>query len=163
MIFITFGTQKFAMNRVVTEIDNLIEEGFLDQNKIVFQHGYSQRSKYCQNYDFVDEDHFFKLINSSEIIISHGGTSSIITALKAGKKVIIIPRKAKYLEHVDDHQMEICGVFKEAEYIELVEEVKDLKNAITVARYKHYKNYTSKGDLAKYIVDEIIGEKNEKK
>lgn len=50
-------------------------------------------------------------MKKSTLVITHGGTGAIITAVKAGKKVIAVPRLAQYGEHVDDHQLQLLNQF----------------------------------------------------
>ena len=68
-------------------------------------------------FDFISYDEMQKLIDKADIVITHGGTGSILMPLKSGKKVIAIPRLKKYMEHVDDHQTQIVDVFSESGYI----------------------------------------------
>jgi len=41
----------------------------------------------------------------SQLIISHAGMGTILTALTQGKQICIMPRQAKYGEHRNDHQL----------------------------------------------------------
>ena len=50
-------------------------------------------------------------MEKANIVITHGGTGAIIGAVKKGKKVIAVPRLAKYGEHVDDHQLQLIKKF----------------------------------------------------
>ena len=50
-------------------------------------------------------------MEKANIVITHGGTGAIIGAVKKGKKVIAVPRLAKYGEHVDDHQLQLIKQF----------------------------------------------------
>lgn len=53
----------------------------------------------------------------ADIVITHGGTGAIIGAVKKGKKVIAVPRLAKYGEHVDDHQLQLLKEFEDMNII----------------------------------------------
>lgn len=56
-------------------------------------------------------DEFSNEMEKANIVITHGGTGAIIGAVKKGKKVIAVPRRAKYGEHVDDHQLQLIKQF----------------------------------------------------
>ena len=43
-------------------------------------------------------------MNTADVIITHGGPSSFMEAMAAGKVPVVIPRYAKFGEHVNDHQ-----------------------------------------------------------
>lgn len=142
MILITLGSQKFHFNRLLKEIDNLIIKGIINE-RVFAQIGYSDYIP--QNYEyeqFLDREKFSDLMNKSDIVITHGGTGAIISAIKRGKKVIALPRLAKYGEHVDNHQTEIVNQFKKMELIIGIMEVDELEEALqrikttTLKRYK---------------------------
>lgn len=42
------------------------------------------------------------------MLITHGGAGTMVNAVKRGKRVIVVPRLARYGEHVDDHQLELA-------------------------------------------------------
>ncbi|MCR2808886.1 MULTISPECIES: glycosyltransferase [unclassified Microbacterium] len=44
----------------------------------------------------------------AEVVISHAGVGSALTALRAGKHPILIPRMSAHGEHVDDHQVQLA-------------------------------------------------------
>lgn len=113
MILVILGSQMFQFNRLLKEIDRLVEKGIINDT-LFAQTGAS--TYVPQNYRFkafLDRAEFDDYINKSDIIISHGGTGSIITSLKAGKKVIAVARLKKFDEVVDDHQLELIQKFSE--------------------------------------------------
>jgi UDP-N-acetylglucosamine transferase subunit ALG13 len=156
LIFITLGTQRFAMNRVIDEIDSLIEKSILNSQEVVIQNGYSKESKYSKCNQMMTEMMFDDLMSKCELIITHGGTSSIIKALRNHKKTIIIPRKAEFKEHVDDHQKEICDVFKAEGYAEVIEEMRDLNATIQKVQLNDYKPMNLSNQLSQYILEEVL-------
>ncbi|MFR3684816.1 MAG: glycosyltransferase, partial [Enterococcus sp.] len=104
MIFITLGSQKFQFNRLLRYVDNLIEKGKIE-DKVFAQTGFSDyKPSYFDYKEYLCREEFLEHIARASLIITHGGTGVIVTALKANKKVIAIPRQVKYKEHVDDHQ-----------------------------------------------------------
>jgi UDP-N-acetylglucosamine--N-acetylmuramyl-(pentapeptide) pyrophosphoryl-undecaprenol N-acetylglucosamine transferase len=50
---------------------------------------------------------------SADVVISHSGVGSALTALEAGKMPIVVPRLHAFDEHVDDHQLEIAHALSE--------------------------------------------------
>jgi UDP-N-acetylglucosamine transferase subunit ALG13 len=51
------------------------------------------------------------LLKDAAIVVCHGGTGSLITALRQGCQVISMPRLAELGEHYDDHQAQITEAF----------------------------------------------------
>ena len=106
-IFITLGSQKFQFNRLLRAVDELCEKGTVDAEYVFAQIGYSDYLPKNFSYKkFLDRDEFSKEMGKADIVITHGGTGAIIGAVKKGKKVIAVPRRAQYGEHVDDHQLQ---------------------------------------------------------
>ena len=161
MIFITLGSQKFQFNRVLIKIDELVEKGLLKE-QVFAQIGYSDyKPKFYEYKDFLDRQDFFKKMELSNIVITHGGTGAIIGALKKEKKVIAIPRLAKYGEHVDDHQIQIIEQFRELELIYACEDM-DLEKAIKVVQNTKYNIYRSNTNIIieslRDFIEEYINE-----
>ena len=152
MIFITLGSQKFQFNRLLKGIDILIKKGVIKE-EVIAQIGASdyipEKYKY---FDFLTRDEFKKYMSECNYVITHAGTGAIITALKNDKKVIAIPRLARYGEHVDDHQIQIIEEFKELNFIEPVYEIEELESAINELHNKVYHKYISNTDV---IIEDI--------
>lgn len=143
MIFITLGSQKMQFNRLLKEVDRLVETGAL-KDEIFAQTGASDYvPKHYAFKDFIDRDEFAAKTAACNIFITHAGTGAIIGAVKKGKKVVAMPRLAKYGEHVDDHQMELITAFDKLGIIEPCYDEKDLGTAIERARTGQYKEFVS--------------------
>lgn len=159
MIFITLGSQKFQFNRLLQAIDKLIENDLII-DKVFAQTGYSDYTP--QNYDFkpfLDREEYAKNIGKADIVITHGGTGSIIGAVKMGKKVIAVPRLAKYGEHVDDHQLQLLQQFSDENLICTCTNCDKLSDALDYARKTEFKSYVSNtqqiiNSIEKYIIGE---------
>ena len=145
MIFVTVGSQKFQFNRLLKEVDELIETGKI-KDDIFAQIGASDYK------EFITQEVFNDYLNKADIIITHAGTGVIVNAIKKGKKVIGVPRLAKYGEHVDDHQIQLINEFKEMNFIEPVYKMNKLKDAIETVKEKRYNTYVSNTDK---IIDDI--------
>lgn len=115
MIFVTLGTQKQSFIRLLQEIENC---KILNNEEIVAQVGNTKFvSDKIKTFDFLDQEEFNRYIENSEFVITHGGVGSIFSAILKGKKVIAMPRLKKYIEHVDNHQIEICEKLASMDYI----------------------------------------------
>lgn len=156
MIFVTLGSQKFQFNRLLVEIDKLIEEGVISE-EVFAQIGASDYlPKHYAYKDFLNKDEFSEWQNKCDIVITHGGTGAIIGAVKNGKKVIAVPRLAKYGEHVDDHQVQLLKQFEESNIIAVCYNLNDLGEIYkklpkqTFAQYKS-NQMTIVNDIENYI------------
>ena len=82
MILVTLGTQKQSFTRLL----NLIEKANI-KDEIIVQAGHTKyESKKMKILDFIDYQEMEKLIEKADLIITHGGTGSIVTPLKKEKK-----------------------------------------------------------------------------
>lgn len=106
MIFVTVGTHEQQFNRLVQEIDKLIESGVIKE-EVVIQTGYSDyEPRNCVWKKVFPYDEMQKYIERADIVITHGGPSSFIMPLQMQKTPIVVPRQKQFGEHVNDHQME---------------------------------------------------------
>jgi UDP-N-acetylglucosamine transferase subunit ALG13 len=70
----------------------------------------------------------------AELLFTHGGTGSLVTGLKAGCRIVAMPRDPARREHYDDHQMEIVDAFEARGLIAVARETADLPAALAKAR-----------------------------
>lgn len=139
MIFVTLGSQKFQFNRLLKAVDELQSD-----ETIFAQIGYSDyKPKNYEYKKFLDRDEFTRIMDSSDIVITHGGTGAIINAVKMGKKVIAVPRLKKYGEHVDDHQIQLVEQFKELQLICVCYDAEKIGDALEIVKKTTYKKYVS--------------------
>ena len=152
-IFITLGSQKFQFNRLLKAVDKLDEKRCINSEDVFAQTGYSDYlPKNFAYKKFLDRDEFSNEMEKADIVISHGGTGAIISALKKGKKVIAVPRRAKYGEHVDDHQLQLVSQFKELNLICVCDDVKEIGEALKIVKRTTYEKYLSN---TQRIIDSI--------
>lgn len=131
MIFVTVGTHEQAFNRLVECIDKLKEQGKI-QEEVIIQTGFSTyEPKFCEWSKLYPYKEMIKKVDEARIVITHGGPSSFIMPLQVGKVPIVVPRKKKYDEHVNDHQADFANAVAERQgNLIVVEEVKDLEKTI---------------------------------
>lgn len=127
MIFVTVGTHEQSFNRLIKEVDRLVETGFI-KDEVFIQTGYSTyEPKFCKWSSLISFDKMNELMQTSDIIITHGGPATFMSAIANGKKPIVVPRQEKYDEHVNDHQVDFAQQVKERyDSIEVVTEISEL-------------------------------------
>lgn len=156
MIFVTVGSQKFPFDRLLREIDRLKEHGELE-DEVFAQTGHSSyQPRYYEGAAFLGREQFREKMKAADLVITHGGTGAIIQAVKQGKKVVAVPRKKEYGEHVDDHQMQIVGEFAQMDLLSSAYEVEELGNAVREAKRREYRRYESSTELIVESIREYI-------
>ena len=106
MIFVTVGTHEQQFNRLIEYMDKWAIE---NDEEVIIQTGYStyepQNCKWQKLFSFQE---MCKYVDDARIVITHGGPSSFIAPLQIGKTPIVVPRRYKFNEHVNDHQVNFC-------------------------------------------------------
>ncbi|MGI6392302.1 MAG: PssE/Cps14G family polysaccharide biosynthesis glycosyltransferase [Candidatus Izemoplasmatales bacterium] len=158
MIFVSVGSREYQFDRLIHKIDCLVDSGELS-DKVFAQIGNSNYIPKKIDYTrFLDNDQFSKAQDMANIIISHGGTGALVSALKKDKKVIAVPRLSAFKEHADDHQMQIVDLFEKEGYVIKVVDIELLIEAIEKCKSGGFtpKRFSKYSNIEQIIRDFII-------
>ena len=102
-ILVSLGTHPdYRFDRLVTSVREVLEPG----DSVVWQLGATSPS--CSLPGRVETQlasrEMESLIRSVDVVIAHAGTGVVLSCLQAGKFPVIVPRSARFGEHIDDHQ-----------------------------------------------------------
>jgi UDP-N-acetylglucosamine transferase subunit ALG13 len=112
MIFVTVGQEKFPFDRLLRIIDEAVARGEVGP-PVFGQTGCSgYRPKAFPYVPYVSLGRMKELIRESRIVVTHGGTGSIVLCFSAGKIPVVVPREKRLGEHVDDHQAEFAAMLE---------------------------------------------------
>ena len=157
MILVMLGTQDNSFERLLKEIEHLIETGIIQEEVIVQAGNTKFESNKMKIIDFVSQKELEEYINKASYIITHGGVGSITEALKQNKKIIAVPRKKEHKEHVNNHQMQIVENFDKQGYIIGIQDIEELEKAIKIIpNFKQNKYKTNTQNIIK-IIENFIG------
>ena len=113
MIFVTLGTQDKPFERIL----DLIDKSNVEED-IIVQGGFTTfNSPKMHMHTYFSPDELTDNLVKSRIVVTHGGVGSIMQGLKLKKKIVALPRLAKYGEHQNDHQLEIVRAYAKRGYI----------------------------------------------
>lgn len=156
MILVLLGTQDKPFTRLLKEIDKLKNNKVIKED-IVVQAGLTKyKSKNMEIHGLIQIDELMKLMEKSDLVITHGGVGSILSALQLSKKVIAIPRLAEYGEHTNNHQIQIVNEFFNTGYILKCDNPSDLENVLKeVKKFKPEKYKSNNKKFVKLIEDYI--------
>ena len=156
MILVTLGTQDKQFTRLLKKIDELIDQKVIKEEVIV-QVGYTKyQSKKMKIFDYVPKKKLEEYMEKSSYVITHAGVGSIFDCLKKGKKVIAVPRLAKYQEHHNDHQLEIVEELGKKNLILPVREMEDLEQAIQKVKKFQPSKYQSNNQKMIELIENYI-------
>lgn len=109
MIVVTLGTIPYPFDRSVKWVKKLLDEGLVAET-VFIQYGATDVS-ILQDYELVTTvsllkaDDLNQRIKQARLVISHAGQGSTRKLAAQAKSFVVLPRLAKYGEHIDDHQM----------------------------------------------------------
>lgn len=109
MILLSLGTHEQPFSRALRVVAPLgVEE------TVLVQHGYTAPDSTLDNLEWTEFLALAELrqaMTRASVAVVHGGVGSILLALQAGRIPVVLPRLARFGEHVDDHQVEIARRF----------------------------------------------------
>ncbi|WP_428515103.1 glycosyltransferase [Roseovarius sp.] len=107
MIFLTTGTQ-LPFDRLVKAVDEWVGRAKLECEVFGQVLSPSQDPYHPQHFEIKERlspVEYAEVLGKADLIISHAGMGTILTALTEGKQICIMPRRHKYGEHRNDHQI----------------------------------------------------------
>lgn len=134
MVFVTVGTHEQPFDRLMREVERLVATGELFD--VVVQYGYSTIvPKGCHCERLLPYAEMNRLFFEADVVVTHGGPSTFIEAISAGRMPVVMPRRAEFGEHINDHQVEFVRQYAErVGGIVPAYEVSDLADAVKKAR-----------------------------
>ena len=112
MIFLTVGSE-LAFDRLVRAVDEWAKAN--NRKDIIGQIAdpgpYGYWPKQIQWFKFTSAEEYSQYFDEAELIISHAGMGSIITAALKKKPIIIMPRRAELKETRNNHQLSTADKF----------------------------------------------------
>lgn len=146
MIFVTVGNPTQGFRRLLDAVDAMAGEGIFEEEPVFIQSGNNPEFQpvYCEQKPFLSMDEFKDSIGKAGLVICHAGAGTLIHVLRTGKVPVVMPRRKKYREHVDDHQVElvkalakqgrVIAAFEPENLPKAVAEVRQRKTLITSAQ-----------------------------
>jgi len=157
MIFLTVGT-LFPFDRLVKAVDMTIgkNNGY---EKVFAQVGKTDYElKNIEYTAILENSNFDKIMADADYLISHAGIGTITMALELDKPLLVMPRRKKFKEHVNDHQLATARKFEELGHVlvayteeELPDKLKELKAFVPKARKNQAKKVARR--IAQFLAE----------
>lgn len=107
-VFVSLGTIK--PYRFDSLIDAVLQSGLVSENT-VWQVGETRRHDLPGRiYEQVPAQDFEELATKSDIVVTHAGVGTLLNLFEWGVHPVVVPRRQKRNEHVDDHQTQISSM-----------------------------------------------------
>jgi len=109
MVFVTIGNATQGFRRLLAAVDELTERGIFRGEPVFIQTGHNPdfHPKHCEFKPFLPMNEFDQCMEKADLIICHGGCTQL-QAVRLGKVPVVMPRRKKYGEHVNDHQLQLA-------------------------------------------------------
>ena len=133
MYFLTVGTQ-FGFDRLVKVIDEAVGNGLVEDSVFAQIGDVDYKPKNFEWVKTLEKSEFDRVLKDSDAIISHAGMGTITLAMDNNKPLLVLPRRAKFGEVVNDHQVHIAERFEELGYLILARDVEDVSGKIKELR-----------------------------
>jgi UDP-N-acetylglucosamine transferase subunit ALG13 len=107
LIFATVGTHHQPFERFVRAALTLAGDA-----ELVVQHGHTAplpAGASVRWHQWLAPDEVDALMREAAIVITHAGVATVVDAVRAGHRPVVIPRRRHFGEHVDDHQLQIVS------------------------------------------------------
>lgn len=111
MIFLTVGTQ-FPFDRLLKAVDNLFDTGILEEEVFAQKGDSSYRPRNFEAVRSLDKEVFDRSLLEASAVIGHAGIGTITMALDNNKPLLAMPRRKRYGEAVNDHQLILARKFE---------------------------------------------------
>lgn len=102
-ITVLVGTDHHDFSRVVRWADAWQQEHPADE--VLVQHGFSPAPVSARGVELVPPTELVDLLTGADVVVTHGGPGTIMSARHAGHHPLAVPRDPSLGEHVDGHQM----------------------------------------------------------
>ncbi len=133
MILVCTGTQRFPFDRLLRAADEFARAH--PEEEVVAQTGCgTYEMRYCRHAAFFSGEEMEALFSKASLLVTHGGSGTVMKALSRGIPVVAMPRRKRYGEHVDDHQTQLVRALAEERYLVPCGRAGKLGEAISLAR-----------------------------
>jgi UDP-N-acetylglucosamine transferase subunit ALG13 len=127
VILVTVGTHHQPFTRLIRALPTL------PSRDAVVQYGHSPPPAWRSAREavpFLAYDQLAALMDAADVVVTHAGVGSVLTALRMGHTPIVVPRLARFDEHVDDHQIELTQTLEETGRVIAVWEIDELASSV---------------------------------
>lgn len=129
LLFATVGA-TLPFERLTDLVGGAVRDGAIGEQVLMQVGDGGKRHPGMECVDSLPFTEVQALLEKADIVVCHGGTGSLITALRAGCRVIAVPRRFELGEHYDNHQAEITATFRDRGLIEVADTPEEFAQAL---------------------------------
>lgn len=154
MIFVSAGTQ-FPFDRLIEMVDTLAGE--TDEEVVAQAIPDKYEPKNFRLLGIIPQGEYTDLVNKCDLVVAHAGMGAIITAMRIGKPILVLPRLASKGEHRNDHQTSTARHLQQMGYVTTISNLDELRrhsrdrHSIT----RHRLDDEVQPEITDYIMDQV--------
>jgi UDP-N-acetylglucosamine transferase subunit ALG13 len=128
VILVTVGAQM-TFDRLVRGVDSWAAAR--GRSDVFMQVGVGgARPVHAQWVEFLEPAEFASRLDSCTALVAHAGMGSILSALEAGKPIVVMPRRGEFRETRNDHQVATAKRFRELGKVHVAMDESELPAAL---------------------------------
>jgi UDP-N-acetylglucosamine transferase subunit ALG13 len=105
-VAVALGTMPFSFRRLLDRLAAILPA---DAEVVLWQTGLTPLDGLAvHGLASVAPDDLAAAFAAADVVVSHAGVGSALEALDAGRRPLLVPRRARFREHVDDHQAQVA-------------------------------------------------------
>ncbi len=132
-IVVTVGTDHHPFDRLIAWTNDWVR-GHRERTGLVFaQYGTSRVRPECPGEPMLPAGRLAGLLDRADVVVCHGGPGTIAEAWRRGHLPVVVPRRRRLGEHVDDHQVEFCAMLAGHGHIRLARTPEELGELVLQA------------------------------
>ncbi len=130
-VFLTVGTQ-LPFDRLVAAVDAWAAEN-PGHDVLAQVAGGAYAPRHFGTVGTLPRDAFLRAVEAADVVVAHAGIGSLLTALDAGKPLVVMPRRADLGEHRNDHQAATAAELARFSSVSVVHDGAALATALAAA------------------------------
>ena len=157
LLFATVGA-TLSFDRLVQAVADLKSRGEIPEDVIVQTGEGGIAPDGVTVVETLPFDEVLAILRDADIVVCHGGTGSLITALREGCRLVAMPRLFELGEHYDNHQAEITAAFQDRGLLEVATTSEDLSRALAAVRAREPAMATSDPAALTQYLQKIVAD-----
>jgi len=111
-----------TFDRLVRAVDDAVGRGAVDEEVFAQVGCGGFRGKHMKCVETLPREEYAQTVRKARALIGHAGMGTIRMALEAGKPLLVMPRRARLGEVVNDHQTDTARKFAQLRHVLLAED-----------------------------------------
>ncbi|OBC01178.1 glycosyltransferase [Mycobacterium sp. 852002-40037_SCH5390672] len=134
MIFVIMGMEVHPFDRLARAVDELARAGTTGEDFFVQLGTCGYEPRHARFERFLSFGDVRERIRSASVAVTHAGAGSTLLCIEQGKHPVMVPRRSRLGEHVDEHQLPFAEKLEAGGLATVVREMDELPAAIAATR-----------------------------